>query len=202
VTAPGTARPGGRTARTADAVFIATVQELAARSYDEISIESIAARAGVHKTTVYRRWHSKEELIAQTLLGAAAAHIDVPDTGGVDADLRSLSRSVQAVLSAPEGAAITRALIVGAMTSAEIGDLMGQFWAARLEAIAVIVHRGIERGQLPAGTDPAAFMHAMAAPLYYRLLVSREPVTQQDADVAAAAAIAAARSGVFAGIRG
>ncbi len=60
-----------------------------------------------------------------------------------------------------------------------------------------MVERAIRRGQLPAGTDPAAFMHAMSAPLYYRLLVTREPVTQQDADVGAAAALAAARAGVF-----
>ncbi len=61
----------------------------------------------------------------------------------------------------------------------------------------MIVDRAVRRGQVPAGTDPAAFMHAMSAPLYYRLLVTREPVTERDADLAAAAAVAAARDGVF-----
>jgi hypothetical protein len=74
---------------------------------------------------------------------------------------------------------------------------MRQSWAGRLGAISVIVNRAIERGELPAGTDPAAFMHAMSAPLYYRLLVTCEPVTERDADLGAAAALAAARAGVF-----
>ncbi len=194
---PGTIRPGGRTGRTAESVFAAATAELAERGYADISIESIAARAGVHKTTLYRRWGSKEGLITQLLIGAAAARIQVPDTGHVQSDVQTLARAVQAILSVPEGAAITRGLVVGAMSSAEIAQLMNQFWAARLEAITVIVDRAILRGQLPAGTDPAAFMRAIAAPLYYQLLVSRAPITDMDAELSAAAALAAAAAGVF-----
>jgi AcrR family transcriptional regulator len=195
--APGTLRPGGRTARTADSVFAATVEELSSRDYADISIESIAARAGVHKTTVYRRWHTKAELIAQVLIGAAGSRIQVPDTGSVASDVHELARAVRGILAVPQGAAITRALIVGAMSSPEIGELMQRFWAVRLDAIRVIVERAVQRGQFPEGTDPAAFMHAMAAPMFYRLLVTRELVTEQDADLSAAAALAAAAAGVF-----
>jgi AcrR family transcriptional regulator len=195
---PGTVRPGGRTARTAEAVLAAAVTELSSRDYADISVESVAARAGVHKTTVYRRWGSKEEIIRQALISAASSRIQVPDTGSVDGDLRMLARAVQAVLSVPEGAAISRALIIGAMSSPEIAGLMDQYWAARLEAISVIVDRAIGRGEIPAGTDPAAFMHAMAAPLFYQLLVARAPVTERDADLAAAATLAAATAGLFA----
>jgi AcrR family transcriptional regulator len=198
MTAPGTMRPGGRTARVAGSVFAATVAELAARDYADISIESIAARAGVHKSTVYRRWGSKPELICQVLLDAARARIPVPDSGNAADDIRALARSVQTILSAPDSAAITSGLITGAMASGEIANLMRQFWAGRLAAFSEIVHRGIRRGQLPPDTDPAAVMQAIAAPLYYRLLVSREPVTEQDADRSAAAALAAAAAGVFA----
>jgi AcrR family transcriptional regulator len=197
VIAPGTARPGGRTARTAAAVYAATVEELSERAYADISIETIAARAGVHKTTVYRRWGSKAELISRALIGTASSRIQVPDTGSVETDLRLLARAVQAVLSLPEGAAITRALIVGALASAEIAGLMEQFWAARLAAISVIVDRAIQTGQLPAGTDAAALMHAVAAPLYFQLLVTRALVTESDADLSAAAALTAAAAGVF-----
>jgi AcrR family transcriptional regulator len=197
MTAPGTVRPGGRTARVAESVFAAAIAELSARGYADISVESIAARAGVHKTTVYRRWGGKAEIIRQALAGAASVSIPVPDTGSVDDELQALARAVQAVLSAPEGAAVTRALIVGGLASPEIAGLMSQFWAGRLAAITVIVDRATQRGQLPAGTDPAALMHAMAAPLYYTLLVTRVPVTEQDADRGAAAALAAARAGVF-----
>lgn len=72
---------------------------------------------------------------------------------------------------------------------------MRQFWAGRLDVISVIVDRAIECGELPAGTDPAAFMHATSAPLYCRLLVTCEPVTERDADLGAGPALAAARAG-------
>lgn len=197
MSATGTTRPGGRTARTAEAVYAATISELSARPYADISVETIAARAGVHKTTVYRRWGTKAELVAQALAGAAAAAIEVPDTGTIESDLRALSRSVGAVLADPGGAAITRALLAGAAESAEIGALMDRFWATRLAAISAIVDRAVQRGEISTATDAAGIMNAVAAPLYYRLLVSREPITERDADRAAAATLAAARAGVF-----
>ena len=67
----------------------------------------------------------------------------------------------------------------------------------RRDLLSAIVDRAAERGEIPRGADAAGFMNALAAPLYYRLLVTREPVTEQDADRAAAAALAAARAGVF-----
>jgi AcrR family transcriptional regulator len=194
---PRTTRPGGRTARTGAAVLAAAIEELSARDYADISVESIAARAGVHKTTVYRRWGSKVEIIKQALIGAAGAHIRVPDTGSVDGDLLLLARAVQVVLSPQQGAAITTALIVGGLASTELAEVMRQFWEVRLEAISAIVDRAVSRGELPAGTDPVALMRTLAAPLYYQLLVARVPVTEADADLAAAATLAAAKAGVF-----
>lgn len=179
-------------------MLAAAIEELSARDYADISVESIAARAGVHKTTVYRRWGSKVEIIKQALIGAAGAHIQVPDTGSVDGDLLLLARAVQVVLSPPQGAAITTALIVGGLASAELAEVMRQFWEVRLEAISAIVDRAVNRGELPAGTDPFALMRTLAAPLYYQLLVARVPVTEADADLAAAATLAAAKAGVFA----
>jgi AcrR family transcriptional regulator len=197
VSAPGTSRPGGRTARTTASVFAATIEELSERCYDDISIETIAARAGVHKTTVYRRWRSKAELISQALARSAERYIQIPDTGSIASDLRELARSVQAVLSDPRGAAITRALVTGTQISPEIRALMQEYWSERLVATSAIVDRAIARGELPEGTDPAAVMRAVAAPLFYQLLVVIQPITRLDADQAAAAALAAGRAQAF-----
>jgi AcrR family transcriptional regulator len=195
--APRTARPGGRTARTTTAVLAAAIEELSVHDYADISVESIAARAGVHKTTVYRRWGSKVEIIRQALVSAASAHIQVPDTGRVESDLLLLAQAVRGVLSGPRGA-ITTALIVGALSSAELAGVMRQFWEVRLEAISVIIDRAVSRGELPAGTDPAALMRTMSAPLFYQLLVAQVPVTEADANLSTRATLAAAKAGVFA----
>jgi AcrR family transcriptional regulator len=192
-----TARPGGRTARTTAAVLAAAVGELSERDYADISVESIAARAGVHKTTVYRRWGSKAEIIKQALADRAGTHIRVPDTGSVDRDLLLLARAVQVVLSGPQTAAVTTALIVGGFASPELAELMRQYWAVRVTAISVVVDRAVSRGELPGGTDPGDLMRTIAAPLYYQLLVARSPVTERDAELSTATALTAAKAGVF-----
>jgi AcrR family transcriptional regulator len=194
---PGSARPGGRTARTREAVFGATLAELASRGYERMSVEGVALRAGVHKTTVYRRWGTKDRLLAETLREAAQSRIEVPDTGDVGDDLRALARAIQATLSSREGVATVRALVSGAQGSSELEQIARRFWASRRAQVGPIVERAVGRGQLPRGTSAMGVIEHMAAPLYYRLLIMGEAPTEAAADRAAAAALAAARAGVF-----
>jgi AcrR family transcriptional regulator len=191
-------RPGGRTARTTEAVYDAAIAELGTRPYDEVSVESIAARAGVHKTTIYRRWQTKDRVIAEALDRAAAARVAVPDTGDVARDLQALAVAVRRVLTSPEGAATARALAAAAPRSPEIRAVIERFWATRMILVGPIVERAVARGELPAGTDGDELLKHLSAPLYQRLLVTLEPLTPRAATRAAAATVAAARSGVFA----
>ena len=132
MTRAGGVRPGGRTARTQAAVFEATLDELAVRGWDQVSVETIAARAGVHKTTVYRRWGGKERLVTEALEVEANSRVQVPDSGDIGQDLRTLARAVLAILTSRDGAATVRALVAGAQGSAEVGRVVRRFWATRL----------------------------------------------------------------------
>lgn len=194
---PGSARPGGRTARTREAVFGATLDVLASQGYDRMSVEDVALQAGVHKTTVYRRWGTKDRLLAEALQEAAESRIEVPDTGDIGDDLRALASSIQATLSSREGMATVRALVSGARVSPEVERIARRFWAARLARVGPIVERAVGRGQLPRGTSATGVIEHVAAPLYYRLLIMAESPTEAAADRAAAAALAAARTGIF-----
>ena len=194
----GSVRPGGRTARTRAAVLDATLAELVDRGYEGMSVETVAGRAGVHKTTVYRRWGSKERLVAEALETAAESRIGAPETGYVEGDLRVLARAIQATLSGREGVAAVHALVSGARVSPEVGRIARRFWATRMAQVGPIVERAVERGQLRRGTRTAEVIEHLAAPLYYRLLVRGEPPTEADADLDAAVVLAAARAGVFA----
>src|SRR5262245_31398260 len=107
----GTARPGGRTARNRAAIFAATLAELAQHGYTNLSFDAIAARAGVHKTTIYRRWPTRAELVAAAFMDVAEQRLDVADTGNIDRDARALARSVAAVLAQPALAAAARAAL-------------------------------------------------------------------------------------------
>ena len=132
MTQAGNVRPGGRTARTRAAVLEAALDELAERGWDQASVETIASRAGVHKTTVYRRWGSKDRLVAEALEAAADQRIQIPDTGDIDQDLRALARAVLAILTSRDGAATVRALVAGAQDFPDVGRVVRRFWATRL----------------------------------------------------------------------
>lgn len=193
----GTRRPGGRTARTRAAVLAAALAELTAEGYDGFTLEAAAARAGVHKTTVYRRWGSKERLVAEALQTIAHSRVEVPDTGDLDRDLQLLARAVTATLATADGAGTVRAMVSGAQHSDAVRRLVTAFWADRTAQASEIVRRAVERGQLPPGTQPDLVIRYLGAPLYHQLLVTLEPLSTATADLTAAATAAAARAGVF-----
>jgi AcrR family transcriptional regulator len=190
-------RPGGRTARIHAAVREATLAELAERGFGGLSVENVAARSGVHKTTVYRRWGGPEGLVADALAQAAAEPWPVPDTGTAEGDLRGVVRLVLTGFTDPRDGPVARAFIAAAQQSPAAARALAGFFAARHEQAAVVVERAVARGELPAGTDGAEVIRCAVAPLYYRLLVSGEPLDGAAAGRAAAAALAAARAGVF-----
>jgi AcrR family transcriptional regulator len=193
----GSTRPGGRTAQTRSKVLAAVLGELVATGYGRMSVESVAARAGVHKTTIYRRWENKERLVAEALADAADVRTDVTDTGDIDADMRTLARAVMTTLASHEGAATVRAIVAEAPGSPQLAAVIRGFWATRRAQVGPIIEQAITRQQLPSMTDPSELMKYVAAPLYYQLLMTDEPLTEAAADRAAAAALTAARAGVL-----
>ncbi|MFI0369726.1 TetR/AcrR family transcriptional regulator [Actinomadura sp. 1N219] len=194
---PGSVRPGGRTARVREAVRRATLAELSEHGYRGLSVETVAARSGVHKTTVYRRWGGAGGLVADALDAAAGEPWPVPDTGTLHGDLRAIARLVLTGFTDPRQGPVTRAFVSAAAQSAEAARALHAFFARRHEQAAAVVRRAAERGEVPAGTDAADVVRAAVAPLYHRLFITGEPVDEACADRAAAAAIAAARAGVF-----
>ncbi|WP_406105604.1 TetR/AcrR family transcriptional regulator [Micromonospora globbae] len=191
------ARPGGRSARVRAAVRAATLAELAEKGYQGLTVEAVADRSGVHKTTVYRRWGGVEGLIADALELASGEPWPVPDTGDLTGDLRALAREVVRGFTDPETGPIARAFVSAAVQDPAAARALHAFLAARHEQSAPVVRRAVARGELPADTDAGEVVRTAVAPLYYRLFVSGEPVDTATADRAADAAAAAARAGVL-----
>src|SRR5262245_42346850 len=108
----GQQRLGGRSERVVRDVIQATAAELARVGYAALRVEDVAAQAGVNKTTVYRRWPPKADLVGAALRGVRGAPPEPPDTGSVRADLLLLLREVIAVVSTPEGRSIHRMITV------------------------------------------------------------------------------------------
>lgn len=190
-------QPPGRGPKVRAAVLAATLAELADTGYAALTIENIARRAGVHKTTIYRRWTDRESLVADVLGERIALDFPIPDTGSVQGDLCQLAQAFVAWVSGPTGGMIFAAVYSDAARLPGISDVRRELFEYGPRRAAVVIARAIERGELPAGTDPAAVLRALIAPIYFRLTVTAEPVDPGAADQAAQIALAAARAGVF-----
>ena len=193
----GTVRPGGRTARVRAAVLQAAGDALAEHGFDRLDLAEVARRAGVGKTTVYRRWGTVAGLVADLLADMAETSSPRTDTGSLIDDLRANARLVQRALTDPRQGALFRAVIVAATCDRRAAEALHRFFAVRIAEWAPCVERAVEREELPAGTDAAEVIRAVSAPLYYRMLASGDPVDEAAADRAAEAAAAAARAGAY-----
>lgn len=173
-------RTGGRTARVVAAVHAATLELLEEKGYDQMEIPEIAERAQVYKTSIYRRWPNKMELVLDVALARLGVAVPVLDTGSLEGDLISLLSRISAMLATPFARGLLRALMVSSELSEDFQKARATFWNTRFEGSAVIVARAIQRGELPAQTNPRHLMECAAAPLFYRTLVTGEIILDED----------------------
>ena len=137
-----------------------------------------AARADVHKTTVYLRWKTKETLVLDVMLEQAAHTVAVPDTGSLRGDSLELARRSAAIQSSPAGEAVVRA-VAGEAGNPDIAGASRRFWAERLELDRTILPRARARGEIERRTQTRPVIEALLGPLYFRLLVTGEPLDEE-----------------------
>lgn len=150
--------------------------------FADLTIEGIAERAGVGKTTIYRRWPNKSSLVIDAFIEAATKEIPFPDTGSVKEDLRLQMRRMVKLMNGTEGHTIAK-LIGGAQDDPELAEAFRSRWLrTRREEARVIIQRGKSRGEIRADIDPEVLLDALYGPLYFRLLIGHAPLTPGYAD--------------------
>ncbi|WP_329004444.1 TetR/AcrR family transcriptional regulator [Kribbella sp. NBC_00709] len=173
-------RPGGRTARVRSEVLAAVEAELAEHGYDGLTIDAVAARSGVHRTTVYRRWKTVAGLLVDLLRAGADDSWEPADTGSLEGDLIAVNREVHAALTARPS--ITQAVIAASFRTPEAAEALTRFWVDRYERTAVVVRRAVARGEIPAGTDAHQLLLTATGPVYHQLVLLRRPMSRSVAD--------------------
>lgn len=191
------ARPGGRTARVRSAVVRAVGDALVEHGLAGVDLADVARRAGVGKTTVYRRWGTVAAAVAELVDDMVETSAPRTTTGDLESDLRANAELVRSTLADDRQGRLLTALIGAARADERTAAALRRFYDARVREWEPCVAEAVSRGELPAGTDPAEVVRAVSAPLYYRLLTHGELPTEVDRDHAVAAALAAARAGVY-----
>jgi AcrR family transcriptional regulator len=172
-------RLGGRSARVRQAVLDAAFAELDEHGYADFSIEAVARRSGVHKTTIYRRWPTREALLVYALDTRSDRDLPTPNAGSLRAELQQFGKLVLAKLTSTHGNALLKSLVSAADQSPDVREKVGTFWQERLDAGAAVLSRGVDRGELPPDIKADLLIEAFLAPIYLRVLFSQAPVTEE-----------------------
>src|ERR1700689_847158 len=173
----------GRSEEARMAVLEAADDLLVERGFAGVTIEGIAARAGVAKQTIYRWWSSKFEILMDTFLEDAAGALEIPDTGTVDGDLRQHLRQLAGFLSAEPAGRVMLALIGEAQHDADVARTFQQRFLDERRALdRTILERGVARGDLRSDTDLDLVIDMIYGPVYHRVLLTGLPVDDRFID--------------------
>ncbi|MCL2777867.1 MAG: TetR/AcrR family transcriptional regulator [Polyangiaceae bacterium] len=168
-------RRGGRSARVVQSVIDAVVAELARSGYGALRVDDVAALAGVNKTTIYRRWPTKSELVGEALRSVAGHHEPVPDTGSLRGDLVELVQRALAFVRTDIGGAVSRFITLGegcAEVDVLAAGLKEESFARRMR----VIDRAKARGELPKDAPAQLILDAIFAPVFSRTLRFNEIV--------------------------
>jgi AcrR family transcriptional regulator len=180
-----------------NAVLEATADLLIESGLESVELSNVAYRAGVGKSTVYRRWGTVTALVADLLVDMANTSARRPSTGSLYRDLLAISRLIQRTLADPRQGRLFAAIIAAATCNRHTATALAGFYNARINEFCGIVLDGITRGEAPPGTDPAEVIRYLSAPLYYGMLTGNGVPDGEDATRATNAAVAAIAAGVF-----
>jgi len=178
--------PSRRSERSRRAILTAATDLVHEVGYRRLTIEAIAAKAGVGKQTIYRWWPSKGAVVLDGFLAAVNEDPDdlsLPDTGDVAADLRGVVRAIVAELADATLSGTTRALMTEMQDDPEFADMVRErLLGPQLQAIADRLRAAQDAGQLRPDLDLPVAVELLVGPLYHRWLLRTAPLTKAYAD--------------------
>jgi AcrR family transcriptional regulator len=163
-----------------EAVFEAALGLLATRDYREITMETLAGRAGVSRTTIYRRWPSKAAVVAAAVSSLYLDRVEVPDTGALSEDLVALLSETYRVMADGDGRVLEQ-LVRQSGQNPELVHVVSSILYARRRLYATMLNRAIAREELSPEVDQELLLDLLLGPLWFRLLVSGAPITPAEA---------------------
>jgi len=185
-------RSGGRSARVVDVIRRATLEVLGEVGYDNLRMEEVARRAGVNKTTVYRRWPTRAALVADALHGMKAPA--PPLTGDLAADLKHHLQASLRWLASPLGRAVARVVLQGDVAG-ELQVIVARMREQLLQQRQAILDAAVARGELPAGTDTRLVTETIHASIHSRVVRWGDEPSDALVESVLALVLAGARAG-------
>ncbi|MEU4191391.1 TetR/AcrR family transcriptional regulator [Kribbella sp. NPDC026611] len=181
--ASSTPNPDRRSERARQAILDAALELCGEQSYAGLTMEGIAKRAGVGKQTIYRWWPSKAAILLEALEERGRSTLDFPDTGNLEADLRTQMTQVAQAFLSPTFAAYSKGLIAAAQSDPAIAQaVVTSIIQPRVTLCIERLQKAQQAGEIRPDLDLADVVELLYAPLYYRLLLHTRPVSPTQVD--------------------
>lgn len=164
-----------------DAVLAAAAELLEEVGYQGITMEGVARRADVAKSTVYRWWKSRPTLVMDAYRQTIEQRMPVPDEGGVREDLTAFVAALYGVSAHPLRVRALRGLMAEAQLDPAFEEVFRQWVETRRAVVKELLTRGLDRGELPAGADLELAADQVFGTFWYRLLVGHAPLDPAEA---------------------
>ena len=161
-----------RPARRERAIYLATLEELARSDYGALSVESVAARAGVNKTTLYRRWPNKAALVQAALDSIVDAFDLQGSTGSLRGDLLVLARRMLEMSRSPEAQSLIRLRLLD-QPEPDLAKIAARLQTRRQAQLTSLLKAAAARGELRAGTDLALVLDLLGGMIHVRSTVKK-----------------------------
>jgi AcrR family transcriptional regulator len=166
-----------RDGRADRAIVEATLELIGEDGVHGFRTEDVAARAGVGKGAIYRRYRSKDQLAAAAVAELVNEELAVPDTGSTRDDLLALMREAVALYRGSFAGRLIPSLVGAMGESPELGRALREgFLASRRAVLSEVIRRGVERGDLRRDVDVDLVLDVLGGPLFYRLLITGGPI--------------------------
>lgn len=173
-------RPRSEEARLA--ILRSTLKLLGKNGFSELTIEAVAAHAGVGKATVYRWWSNKAALIADAFASSATRKLHFPDTGSVRTDMSQQMRQLIKIFCSRRGRIVSAILGGGQSDRDLIAAFRERFLRPRRQEAYATLQRGIQRGELRKDVDMNLILDSLYGPIYMRFLIRHDKLTPDFVD--------------------
>ena len=173
-------RPRSEEARLA--ILRSTLKLLGENGFSELTIEAVAAHAGVGKATVYRWWSNKAALIADAFASSATRKLHFPDTGSVRTDMSQQMRQLIKIFCSRRGRIVSAILGGGQSDRDLIAAFRERFLRPRRQEAYATLQRGIQRGELRKDVDMDLILDSLYGPIYMRFLIRHDKLTPDFVD--------------------
>jgi len=148
------------------------------RGFSGASVDEISRRSGVAKTTIYRHWPARAELL-QDACSTIGTPLDVPNAGSLQADLLALLTQLADLLRSAKWTSVLPSIIDAGERDPEIAEMHARMQQGYTVPFVAVIHRAMQRRELPEGTDASVIVAALTGPMFYRRWFSRESITDE-----------------------